>query len=714
MKETIRIVFICDEEYVLCTGVALSSLYQSRNPLRNYHVFIIADHISKESEAMFLALTQQEFVIELIHIDDEQKHKSFSRARSAPHVSTAALVKFDLPLLLQGIDQVLYLDGDVLIRDSLEELYDLDIEGKYAAVCKDLAANYFPAPYAERLKIKHAFYFNSGVMLLNLKLLREKDISQKLLHYRQNGVNDFMDQDAFNVVFEENVVYFPFLYNMLYSCWSTSSLRSLRAYYSLDLPSIESFYTSAKIIHFSTPKKPWNYHNLIGSEEWFLRFLDSPFRKIEHERGRYEREIEDNACKYKTILASLRPRQPVEKPQISVIIPVYNAEQYLINCIESLLSQTFSSFEAIFVDDGSTDASLSILQKYAGMDGRVRIYTQKNQFAGIARNNGLSHAAGKYVTFLDSDDLMLPDSLEGFYQAAERTNADIVVSAAYQFCDDLHERSIAPWALREDYLPLASTFSIKNSARYLLQITGGAPWGKLYRLDFLNRHQLRFPPLPRGEDFHFVYLALALASKISTLSAPTILYRTGNGQTSLEGAKDNFPLAPVEGTLLLYDKLLELGLYAQLRQSFLNNLLTRILYNFKGFHTGSALQAFYSATKDVLFPLYGDDLLNPAFYYDNLKFAELEEISNSASCLDYVFAKYKATEKALDAAEEQHTAGSVKHKGLSAAQISMTKPYAIRKFNGAVKCYQDHGMRYSINRLFKKIKKRLDRIFRSK
>jgi lipopolysaccharide biosynthesis glycosyltransferase len=710
MQETIRIAFIFDEEYVLCTGVALTSLYQHRNPMRKYHVYLFTNHVPEEKRVLFLSFSCPEFVVEVFDVSDDKKFKHFNRMHYAQHVSTTALLKFELPQLLSGIDKVLYLDGDILIRDSLEELYDTNISGKYAAVCKDFGADTYPAPFHERLNIKHKSYFNSGVMLLNLKLLRERDMSQKLLFYKQNGVNDYMDQDAFNVVFEENVVHFSYLYNMLYSCWAKKSREALCAYYAIDLPDLESFYTQAKLIHFCTPKKPWKYYNVIGAEEWFLCLIDSPFRRIENHRTWFPKDILSNGCQYQSILDSFHQRLTEEKPLVSVIIPVYNAEAYLINCVESLLSQTYQNFEAIFVDDGSTDASPTILKKYAAMDSRIRILVQQNKYAGVARNNGLDHAAGKYVTFLDSDDMMLPTALELFFETANKANADIVISSAYYFNDDVNQRNIAGWCLAEDYLPVPGTFHRGNSARYLFQITGGAPWGKLYRLDFLNRNTIRFPALPRAEDFLFVYWALALAARITTLPAQTILYRTGNGQTSLEGAKDRFPLAPVEGSLLLYEKLQALGLYEQLRQSYLNNLLTRILYNLNGFQTSEAMQAMYSQIKDVLFPLFGDDLETPSFYYEKNKFEGLLQICRSTSCMDYVFTKYRLASCAYDTLRGQMLTGSVRqHLGDASVRLNGTGPWLLRKIKGGVRCYQDHGLRYSINHFFKKIKKHLKR-----
>jgi hypothetical protein len=203
---------------------------------------------------------------------------------------------------------------------------------------------------------------------------------------------------------------------------------------------------------------------------------------------------------------------------------------------------------------------------------------------------------------------------------------------------------------------------------------------------------------------------MALAGRITSLSEGTILYRMGNRQTSLEGAKDRYPLAPVEGSLLLYDKLNELGVYEQLRQSFLNNTVTRILYNMGGYQTCAAMDAMYQKTRESLFPLYGSDLLNPSFFYDKRKHATLLDIYESANSLEFVFKRYRKT---LDAYETLKNREDRIHSGLTPVVLPTPRkfsgPWMVRKIKGGVRCYQDHGLYYTLQHLIKKVLKRLKR-----
>ena len=111
---------------------------------------------------------------------------------------------------------------------------------------------------------------------------------------------------------------------------------------------------------------------------------------------------------------------------ISIVIPVYNAQKYLNKCFECLMNQSFTDFEAIFIDDGSIDASGAILDGFAEKDLRIRVVHQKNGGASAARNTGLGIATGKYISFIDADDLFHKDYLKSLYEAAEETDADIV------------------------------------------------------------------------------------------------------------------------------------------------------------------------------------------------------------------------------------------------------------------------------------------------
>ena len=124
--------------------------------------------------------------------------------------------------------------------------------------------------------------------------------------------------------------------------------------------------------------------------------------------------------------AGVTAAMPADAPMVSVVVPIYNAEPYLRQCLDSVLAQTYPHYEVILVDDGSTDASAAICREYCEKDGRFRLFQKENGGASSARNLGLDHAGGPYLYFLDSDDEIVPGALEKLVACARENNADLV------------------------------------------------------------------------------------------------------------------------------------------------------------------------------------------------------------------------------------------------------------------------------------------------
>ena len=114
--------------------------------------------------------------------------------------------------------------------------------------------------------------------------------------------------------------------------------------------------------------------------------------------------------------------------KVSVIVPVYNAEEYLKRCVDSLRNQTLEDIEIILVDDSSTDSSLEICKDFSGKDSRIKVIHKENEGAGMARNAALRVATGKYIGFVDSDDFVEPDMFKSLFEKAEENESDLVMS----------------------------------------------------------------------------------------------------------------------------------------------------------------------------------------------------------------------------------------------------------------------------------------------
>lgn len=173
---------------------------------------------------------------------------------------------------------------------------------------------------------------------------------------------------------------------------------------------------------------------------------------------------------------------------ISIIVPIYNSESYLEQCVDSILNQTFQDFELLLIDDGSTDNSLQICLQYSQKDNRIRCYTQKGLGPSAARNIGLEHAQGEYITFVDSDDYLNLDALEILYNAIQDGAYDLV-RCSFQCVGPRNK-------LKTRELPDIHVHSKHELAQiyynnYELYLHANV-WGKLYRASIIKKHNIKF------------------------------------------------------------------------------------------------------------------------------------------------------------------------------------------------------------------------------
>ena len=204
-------------------------------------------------------------------------------------------------------------------------------------------------------------------------------------------------------------------------------------------------------------------------------------------------------------------------PIISIIIPVYNAEKELKKCVESILRQTQKNIEIILIDDGSADASLSICQKYAEGDCRVKVVHQKNAGVSAARNAGIEMATGQYIGFVDSDDWIAPEMYERLLSEAERTGSDVVMCDATTVYDDGRTQADTITQLSENRILKKSDFT----PSLLLEMAGSA-WRCIYKndrySDKLRKYPLAFPlGVKFSEDRIFNLYAFGQSNKVCYL-----------------------------------------------------------------------------------------------------------------------------------------------------------------------------------------------------
>lgn len=282
--------------------------------------------------------------------------------------------------------------------------------------------------------------------------------------------------------------------------------------------------------------------------------------------------------------------------KVSIIIPVYNAEKYLHENIKDLLRQTYPYFELIYVNDGSTDGSLDILQKYQSIDERIKIIVQKNTGAGNARNTGLSYVTGDYLLFLDADDRFEPELLEKAVSEAERWETDILIYDASCFDNETGQEVFSDWIIKKEMIPLKKVFSYIDIPDKIFLFTHSAAWNKLYRTSFIKKNYLFFQELPYSNDSYFVCLALLKAEKMVFLNAKLVNYRQ-NCKESLSGRgiRQKYPLCICEALSAIQDEMKKIGIYDSVWRSFANLAMEQLSWNLDILRE----EAFYSLFANI-------------------------------------------------------------------------------------------------------------------
>lgn len=212
--------------------------------------------------------------------------------------------------------------------------------------------------------------------------------------------------------------------------------------------------------------------------------------------------------------------------KVSIVIPVYNAAEFIKECLDSATGQTLREIEIICVDDGSTDNSFEIIENYRKSDPRVVLLRQKNQGSGKARNIGIDRAKGEYLAFLDADDFY-PDSdtIEYMYKKAIESQANICGGSLYKLIDSFIIKD--PNKIEKKY-----TFAKDRIVYYRDYQYDYGYWRFIYKRDFLTRNNLYFPDYLRGQDPPFFVRAMILSQKFFALKRPTYVYRISHKKVS--------------------------------------------------------------------------------------------------------------------------------------------------------------------------------------
>ena len=218
-------------------------------------------------------------------------------------------------------------------------------------------------------------------------------------------------------------------------------------------------------------------------------------------------------------------------PTVSVIVPVYNVEKYVLACLESLAAQTLKNIEVILIDDGSTDSSGAICENFARQDPRFRLFRQDNAGLAGARNTGLGLVRGEYIAFADSDDTVEPEMLETMLSFAREANADIAICGRRLVWENGETETMFT-------LPAPEVFDSREAVRRFLLSEGmdAAAWDKLYRAELFTN--VRYPRFFVSEDVPVTSELLSRSERIVHCGKPLYNYLQRRGSLSHVGFEE--------------------------------------------------------------------------------------------------------------------------------------------------------------------------------
>lgn len=310
----------------------------------------------------------------------------------------------------------------------------------------------------------------------------------------------------------------------------------------------------------------------------------------------------------------------MESKLVSVIIPIYNAEKYLCQCLDSIIAQTHRHLEIICVDDGSTDKSGEIAQSYAKKDSRIYYIKQANLGAGVARNVGLDRAKGDFVMIFDADDFMRPFAISTLLQRALETNAQIIIAQS----EELKDGNLSPisFALRLDLVPKKDIFNYKDLGEHTFRFCNGWAWDKLYKRDFIESYALRFEHIKSpADDLYFVLISIVRADAISICQK--VLFTHRKHKDSIESNRDKMPCLFLNSIFVLQSELKRLGIFTQIERGFASWCLEFALWHLGTLSKEAHLELFVVLKK----AFYDLGLAYmPKCYFDKNHYAQMQYI----------------------------------------------------------------------------------------
>ncbi len=331
----------------------------------------------------------------------------------------------------------------------------------------------------------------------------------------------------------------------------------------------------------------------------------------------------------------------MKEPKISVIVPVYNVEEYLPQCLDSILNQTFSNIEIICVNDGSTDGSRKILEDYKQKDSRIKIVDKKNGGLSSARNAGMKVAKGEFYSFIDSDDWIDYTMLEKLYNNITAYNSDISICAVHQYDETKQQIDDSNPYYTLGYFNSTfdnRAFSYKDTKPFLMDVCVMA-WNKLYRRSLIDEYKAVFPDGLIFEDGPFFFTIFFKTQRVSIVRDFLYYYRINRKNSIIQKAGKKF-LNVIDVAEIMLSKIKDLEDFEDIKYTFFRKKVEDFIYRFE--HLNPKYKASFvkklkhesSLINEKLFP---PSMVKGKFRYNYFLFNNLK----TGNTLFYELQKFK-------------------------------------------------------------------------
>ena len=280
--------------------------------------------------------------------------------------------------------------------------------------------------------------------------------------------------------------------------------------------------------------------------------------------------------------------------KVSVLVPIYNVEDYLPECLDSLVGQTLKEIEIICINDGSTDSSPDIIKQYAKDDKRVVVINKKNSGYGDSMNKGLEKATGEYVGIVESDDFIDSDAFEKMYKMAKKYDLDVLKANFYEYMTK-KKRDIAKSSM---FLPEEESVVINPREHRHVFYEQPSIWSAIYRREFLNENDVRFLPSPGAsyQDAGFNFKVWAAAKRAMLLNRAFLHYRQDNPNSSVKSEGKIYAVKDEYDEVERWLK--ERGLYEEYGRTLVGMRFSGYIWNMRRLTRKAAKQFAKTIKKD--------------------------------------------------------------------------------------------------------------------